>query len=46
MAQKKNGVNWVKDLQKYAKCLNNEKREALDGDLISRYTLGESPTNF
>ena len=29
MTQKKNGVNWVKNLQKYAKCLNNQKREAL-----------------
>ena len=29
VTQKKNGVNLVKNLQKYAKCLNNEKREAL-----------------
>lgn len=27
--QKKNGVNWVKNLPEYMKCLNNEKREAL-----------------
>ena len=27
--KKKNGVNWVKELQDYAKCLNNEKREEL-----------------
>ena len=29
VTQKKNRVNWVKNLQIYAKCLNNEKREVL-----------------
>ena len=29
LTQKQAGVSWSKNLQKYAKCLNNEKREEL-----------------
>ena len=44
--QKQAGVNWSENLQKYAKCLNNEKREkSLDVDQPLRYTLVENPTN-
>ena len=31
----KHGVNWERQLQKYAKCLNSEKREKLKGKLLS-----------
>ena len=39
LTQKQAGVNWSKNLQKYAKCLNNEKRErSLIGNQPLRYT--------
>ena len=41
------GVSWLKNLQKYSKSLNNEKREELGwkSALVGRYTSVENPTN-
>ena len=46
MTQKKNGVNWVKNLEKYAKCLNNEKREALGWRSAFEVYFGRKPNKL
>ena len=43
--QKKTGVNWVKSLLDYMKCLNNEKKKDQDENLPLKFIMGENQTS-